>query len=364
MPDIPATNVDTSGVYGQSGVIPLGTQVTSGANFDSTGTGSGAYGSTTARPNPPGVTGTLDTEGVYGPNQPGSFTPVSTLLGGTKDTTQGFAGNVSAPVYRAPGATTPGTIKDTTNAQGFTAAIPVDTYAWITTGTSETANFGAPGGQVISQTDTITANTTTGTALSKTGILSTAAQLVVKKGVTTLTVTTDYTVTTTGANNTRTYTIVAVDSATVDPGDTLTVQYLYGDTLYFASHDPTAVPPAPVIGTAVAGDRKAKVVWTNPALAITDDIDGYLIRSDTGGTRYVPGGQLSFFFETLVPGQPYKFQVAAFNEKGLGPFSSLSNAVTPLNYDEVPTGSLDPKNTVNPVYNIDGSIVPGTGLGV
>jgi hypothetical protein len=71
----------------------------------------------------------------------------------------------------------------------------------------------------------------------------------------------------------------------------------------------------------------------------------------TGGTRYVPGGLLSFFFEQVQCGVAYKFRVAAFNEKGQGAYSAWSNAVIPLNFDEVPTGSLDPKNTVNPIYN-------------
>lgn len=362
MPDTPATNVETAGVYGQTGAIPVGSMATSGGVKDTTEIG--GAGSVTPRPNPPGMSSNVDTEGVYGPNKPENFSPVSTLMNSYKDTTQGFAGNMSAPVYRAPSSGVMASIKDTTNALGFTGAVPVDNYPWITQGVIETASFGAPGGQILSQTDTITANTTTPQPLSKQGIISTAAQLVVKKGVTTLTVTTDYMVTTTGANHNRTYSITAVDSATVDPGDTLTVQYLYGDATYFATHDPAAVPPAPTIGTAVAKDRAVRVVWTNPTLAQTDDIDGYLIQSDTMGTRYVPGGLTAFDFEQVESGVPYKFRVAAFNERGLGQFSAWSNAVTPLNYDEVPTGSLDPKNTINPIYNADGTIVSGTGLGV
>jgi hypothetical protein len=89
-----------------------------------------------------------------------------------------------------------------------------------------------------------------------------------------------------------------------------------------------------------------------------------VIQNDTGGTRYVPGGLLSFFFEQVQSGVAYKFRVAAFNEKGQGAYSAWSNAVIPLNFDEVPTGSLDPKNTVNPIYNADGTIVSGSGLGV
>ena len=126
MPDSPATNVDTTGVVGQTGAIPVGTAATSGAVTDTTGTGAGAYGSTTYNPAPPAVTGTLDTEGVYGPNQPGSFSPVSTLLAGSLDTTQGYAANMTPRAYRAPLATPSGSIIDTTARAGalHDSAIP------------------------------------------------------------------------------------------------------------------------------------------------------------------------------------------------------------------------------------------------
>lgn len=451
MPDVPATNVDTAGVYGQAGAIPVGSMATSGGTKDTSEIGAG--GSITARPDNPGMSGTPDTEAVYGPNHPETFSPVSTLLSGTLDTTQGFAANVSNPAYRAPSTGVSASIKDTTNALGFTAAVPTDNYPWISGGTTETAYFGAPSGAIVSQTDTLAISTSTPAAATKTGVIGAASSLVVvnkgqiitvtgeshvlsglsaftltnngvtdattdvvvKKGSTTLVVGTDYTISATGSGSSRNMSITPIDSATVDAGDTLLVTYHYGNAKYFAnatltlttdytvaftggastrtftitrvntaassngdnvdvtyqignaaywgSHDPTAAPPAPVIGTAVALDRAIKVVWTNPTLGTADDIDGYLIMSDTGGTRYVPGGNLNYRFENVVPGQAYTFAVAAFNEAGLSAFSAWSNSVTPLNYDEVPTGSLDPKNTINPVYNADGSIVAGTGLG-
>jgi hypothetical protein len=86
--------VETSGVVGNTGPVPVGNQATSGTTTDTTATAAGAFGSTTARPEPPTITVTPDTEGVYGPNKPENFTPVSVLLGGTRDTQQGFAGNL------------------------------------------------------------------------------------------------------------------------------------------------------------------------------------------------------------------------------------------------------------------------------
>ena len=454
MPDSPATNVDTTGVVGQTGAIPIGTAATSGATTDTSGTGAGAYGSATYNPAPPGLTGTPDTEGVYGPNQPGSFTPVSTLLAGSLDTTLGYAANMTQRTYRAPAGTVAASNHDTTNAYGFTSAVPTDNYPWITGGTTETANYGAPSGSIVSTTFSRTIDQTTPTAVSPAGVIGAAASLVVsntgklttvtdeshvlsglaafvltnpgvtdttaaivvKKGATVLTVAVDYTIVAGGTGITRNMTITPIDSAIVNSGDTLLVSYHYGNAAYFTpvtlvlttdytvtfagglaartvtilragassavtngdsvaitaqigdatywgTHDPTTVPPTPVIGTAVVGDRRLKVVWTNGTMVSTSDVDGYLIQSDTGGTRYVPGGNLSFWFENVVPGQAYKFRVAAFNEAGLSDFSALSNAVIAANWDEVPTGSLDPKNTVNPIYNADGSIVAGSNLG-
>jgi hypothetical protein len=453
MPDTPATNVETSGVYGQTGAIPIGSQATSGSVKDTTEMGAG--GSVTARPEPPKMTGTPDTEAVYGPNDPADFTPVSTLLSGTSDMMYGYAGNVTQRNYRAPGATVAGSIKDTTNAIGLTAAVPADNYRWVVDGTIDTvvSNLSAPNGKILTQADNLVISTSTPAAATKTGVIGAAASIVVvnkgqiitvtdeshvlnlldaftltnpgvtdvttavvvKKGATVLVENTDYTIAATGTGATRKMTITPIDSATVNSGDTLLVTYHYGNAKYFAnatltlttdytvafagglstrtftitrvntaastngdtvtatyqygnadywaSHDPAQVPAAPTIGTAVAGDRKIKVVWTGPTLTANDDVDGYVIMSDTGGTRYVPGGNLNYWFENVVPGQSYQFKVASFNEKGLGPFSALSNAVVPLNFDEVPSGSLDPKNTVNPIYNADGTIVAGSNLG-
>lgn len=358
----PGANVDTSGAVGNPGPIPLSAQYAAGVK-DTTEMGAG--GSITARPNPPGATGTLDTEGVYGPNQPAAFSPVSTLIGaaGVKDTTQGFAANMANPVYRAPALAPSGTIKDTGNAQGFTAAIPAENYPWIT-GMIETASFGAPTGNLVTKTDAGVIDVTTPVTTTAQGIFTNTIAVRKTTGNVLLVLGTDYTITRLfSADKTKAEIRRVGASATVLNGDAITVTYTYGDVAYWGSHDPTAVPPAPVIGTAVAMDRAVKVVWTNGALGEGDDIDGYIIQNDFGGTRYGPGGILVGYFETVVSGTPYKFRVAAFNERGIGVFSAWSNVVTPLNYDEVPPAGLDPKNTVNPIYNADGSIVAGTGLG-
>lgn len=539
----PATNVDTTGVVGNTGAVPLGSQFKSAAVKDTSEIGAG--GSVTARPGPPLVSATPATSGTDGTSA--THVVPSTALSGTLDTTLGYAGNMTPRTYRAPANGVPASIVDTTRAYGSTAAVPAESYPWNSTGTMDTVvpSMGAPSGRILSQTDIRVIDHTTPTTVSAAGVLGAASSLVVvnkglntavsaeahtidhttpfsltnagvieantalvvvnngqiiavtdeshvlsgltpfsltnpgvttaigsivvKKGATTLVVDTDYTIVATGSGATANFTITPIDSATVNPGDTLLVTYSYGnaahfvpvtlalttdytatlsgtnttrnyailrnnastacadgdsvavsyhygnaaywtnvplvlttdytvtftgglstrtftvlrnnasssvadgesvsitysigDATYWGTHDPAQAPPAPTIGTAVAGDRKVKVVWTNPTLTAADDIDGYLIMSDTGGTRYVPGGNLNYWFENVVPGQAYRFKVAAFNEAGLGPFSALSNAVVPANYDETPTGSLDPKNCVNPIYDAAGNILAGTNLG-
>ena len=453
MPDTPATNVETAGVYGQTGAIPVGSMATSGEVKDTTEIG--GAGSVTARPESPVLSATPDTEGVYGPNDPGDFSPVSTLLTGTQDTTVGYAAsaNMAAPVYREPSIGVPVTLYESDRAYGYAEPVPQENYPWVADGTVETASFGAVGGHIITQTDTLTIDATTpaltrpgviGNAaslvvvntgqviqvedeehvltgldpfeLDNLGVVTAVADLVVKKDGTVLTPTTDYTVAATGTGAARKLTVTPVDSDTVDANDTLTVSYAYGNAAYFAD-DPLVLdtdytvtftggmgerrasilresggsaadgdqievtyqagdqvywgtriadeePPAPTLVSVTAGDRKVTITWTNPNLADDDDIDGYLIQSNTDGTRYAPGGVTSFDFEQVVPSQAYIFRVAAFNERGLGEFSDWSDPVSPLHYDEVPPVGLDPRNTINPIYNADGTVVPGTGLGV
>ena len=82
---------------------------------------------------------------------------------------------------------------------------------------------------------------------------------------------------------------------------------------------------------------------------------------------YTPGG-------ATRPGAQYQLAVAAGNRAGLGPFSAWSDPVSPLNYNApqpgaqgtttAGPGTLDPRNSINPVYKPDGTVKAGTGLGV
>lgn len=103
-----------------------------------------------------------------------------------------------------------------------------------------------------------------------------------------------------------------------------------------ATVTPLAVPDAPTVGTATAGDALATVRWTAPAsnggLAIT----AYRVRALTSDgtvevlTKDVAGGATSVVLTGLENGTAYTFDVAAVNALGTGARSAASVAVTPV----------------------------------
>lgn len=111
---------------------------------------------------------------------------------------------------------------------------------------------------------------------------------------------------------------------------------LRGDTIAFTN--PPRVPGAPTIGTAVAGNGQAAVLWAAPldnggsAISLYTvqviDAQGNVIGTQTTTQSPYPA-------TGLVNGVPVAFRVAATNAVGMGPFSALSNYVTPVPIDIV-----------------------------
>lgn len=184
------------------------------------------------------------------------------------------------------------------------------------------------------------ASNTTATTLTKQGILTPPAQVIVRDLTSTendpmqptgtvLEYGYDYTVTATGVGPWVTYTIaLAAGSVNAAAGDSIAVDYWYGA-------DPSSV----------------SAVFTQGLIQNTN-----VIYTPSGSTPYNQG---------------YAFRVAAGNQIGLSAYSAWSAYAVPLNYNEpqsnasitVGTGSLDPANTVNPIYLPDGTVKAGTGLG-
>ena len=234
--------------------------------------------------------------------------------------------------------------------KGATTLVQGTDYSITPTGSGATANF-----SILRLATAATANGDTVTVAYSFGNAKFFANA-------TLTPTTDYTKTYAGEGANTTLKITRVNTAASTNGDTVAVTYTYGDTTYYESNAPSAVPNAPTIGAVTAKNKAVTVNWTAPSGQI--DINYYIVQCVPGyGQQVVPANKLKTDFTQLTPAMPYKFQVAAVNSTGQGAWSALSATATPLNTDAVPTGSLAPENVVNPIYNIDGTVKAGTGLG-
>ncbi|MBG6180245.1 peroxidase family protein [Arthrobacter sp. CAN_A1] len=99
-----------------------------------------------------------------------------------------------------------------------------------------------------------------------------------------------------------------------------------------------ALPAAPVIGTATAGNASATVRWSAVAGATS-----YNVRvvnaagTQVGALRPAAGTATSVVVTGLTNGQAYRFQVQAVNASGAGAYSALSAAVTPNVVPAAPT---------------------------
>lgn len=255
-----------------------------------------------------------------------------TTLAGTEGTTTTGNATLSGTNYNAlswtavPGAVSYDIYGRTTGAELFMVNVTATTY-------NDTGAVATPAGA-------LPAANTTMAILSKSGVITPPAQVIVRDLTSTendpmqptgtvLEYGYDYTVAVTGVGPWTTYTIaLAAGSVNAAAGDSIAVDYWYGA-------DPSSV----------------SAVFTQGLIQNTNVI-------------YKPDG-------TTPYSQGYAFRVAAGNQIGLSAYSAWSAYAVPLNYNEpqtnasitVGTGSLDPANTVNPVYRPDGTVKAGTGLG-
>lgn len=140
------------------------------------------------------------------------------------------------------------------------------------------------------------------------------------------------------------------------------------ESAYIGSTGPTSplVPVAPAgTPTVTAGPRSVTVSWTPVADPhATAPVLGYVILGSTGGTTFVGDDVTTATVTNVVPGQDYRFRVAARNRNGNGPYGAMSAPVRAWNPDapdvNKPAG-LDAYWAKNPIYNPDGTIKPGSG---
>lgn len=97
--------------------------------------------------------------------------------------------------------------------------------------------------------------------------------------------------------------------------------------------DGPSLPEAPTAAYATAADRQATLTWLAPSFDGGSPIIGYTITPFIGAVaqpeQTFSGTGTSQTFTGLVNGTTYTFQVAAVTNKGTGPASSPTNAVTP-----------------------------------
>jgi large repetitive protein len=94
------------------------------------------------------------------------------------------------------------------------------------------------------------------------------------------------------------------------------------------------VPGAPVIGTAVAGDRQISVAFAAPGSDGGSPLIGY---TATCGGQNTNGTSSPIIVTGLVNGTSYVCTVSAINAIGVGPPSAPSNAVTPFAFFAIST---------------------------
>lgn len=92
-------------------------------------------------------------------------------------------------------------------------------------------------------------------------------------------------------------------------------------------------PSAPIIGSAVADDRRATVTFEAPQSDGGSPITGYTVSAFPLGVSMAGTGSPIDVLD-LVNGTPYRFTVTAHNDVGAGPPSELSNVVTPMTPEE------------------------------
>ena len=229
----------------------------------------------------------------------------------------------------------------------------------------------------------------------------------------------DYTVTQAGTGPWLTYQVQRIASSVNSKnGDTITVGYWY-DTMgavpltYVADAITTAARVGTLHNADVATPPRSLIVWDSTiSKALAYGLDFTAAASGTGPAQTVQittiaGGPANagaadnltvyygygvvlatVFAQGMHPnpqgflqpggtyrafGPGYQLSIAAGNRAGLGPFSNWSDYVYPLNYNApqpgaqgtttAGPGTLDPRNSVNPVYKPDGTVKAGTGLG-
>ena len=119
-----------------------------------------------------------------------------------------------------------------------------------------------------------------------------------------------------------------------------------------------AIPDAPVIGAATAGNGQATVSFTTPPSNGGALITGYTVTSSPGGMA-ATGIASPLTVTGLTNGTAYTFSVTASNSAGAGPSSLVSNTVTPIKANQTLNFGVAPAIALYGTGNVSATSTSG-----
>ncbi|MCT8945168.1 Ig-like domain-containing protein [Shewanella putrefaciens] len=239
-----------------------------------------------------------------------------TNTGGT--TITGYTVTSNPGGLTSSGAGAPITVNGLTNGVSYTFTVTATNSAALTGAASTASNsitpaapqtitFANPGAQTYGTSPTLTATSDSG--LTPTFSSSTTGVCTITSG--------------------GVLTFVTAGTCTINADQAGDLSYLPAGQVSQSFTVNAAVPGAPTIGTAIAGDTQASVTFTAPVNTGGTSITGYTVTTNPAHVPPVNGAASPIVITGLTNGQGYTFTITAENVAGSGPASVASNSVTP-----------------------------------
>lgn len=239
-----------------------------------------------------------------------------TNTGGT--TITGYTVTSNPGGLTGSGAGAPITVNGLTNGVSYTFTVTATNSAALTGAASTASNsitpaapqtitFANPGAQTYGTSPTLTATSDSG--LTPTFSSSTTGVCTITSG--------------------GVLTFVTAGTCTINADQAGDLSYLPAGQVSQSFTVNAAVPGAPTIGTAIAGDTQASVTFTAPVNTGGTSITGYTVTTNPAHVPPVNGAASPIVITGLTNGQGYTFTITAENVAGSGPASVASNSVTP-----------------------------------
>ncbi len=274
-----------------------------------------------------------------------------TSTGGSAIIAGGYTVTSSPGGVTATGSSSPITVTGLTNGVAYTFTVTAANSAGtgaasaasnsVTPKAVQTITFTNPGAQNYGTTPTLTANSTSGLAVSFTSSTT---------GV--------CTVTTGGA-----LTFVTAGTCTVNADQAGDASYLPASQVSRSFTVNAIVPGAPTSVVATSGNTQAAVAFAAPVNTGGSAITGYTVTVNPADVAPVNGAGSPIVVTGLTNGQAYTFTVTADNVAGTGPASTASNSITPAasqtitftnpgaqNFGTTPTLTATSDSGLNPTF--------------